>query len=256
MFHQASFLRVVFFFAGAGLGMRHEALDAGAVGFEERSQFLGGRECNEVPRDKQLVVESGGRILDDNIFAVAAQDDANRRLVPLLHFVGLPPVDVEVHLPGITVFERPNLEINEDMAAQAAVIKDEVDVLVLTADRDAFLPSLETKPLAQFQQERLQVIEERGFKIRLDVLRPLSQAGEFQHIRIANEIVDGLLRLLPASTFDDRLLVGRETGAFIKQAADLTLELTDGPIALEAFILEEGPFPRIVDREEFLELRP
>jgi hypothetical protein len=42
----------------------------------------------------------------------------------------------------------------------------------------------------------------------------------------------------------------------VEEAANLTLELADGPVALQAFIFEKGAFPWVVNADEFLELAP
>ena len=51
-------------------------------------------------------------------------------------------------------------------------------------------------------------------------------------------------------------LVFRETGALVKQRADLALELAHGPVALEAFVFIEGAFERVANADEFDELSP
>ena len=107
-----------------------------------------------------------------------------------------------------------------------------------------------------FELEGLKVGEERGFKIGFQVFRPLSEAGELQDVGVTNEIGEGLLWFLFPCSFDDGLLVGGETGALIKQGADLTTELSHGPVCLEAFIFIEGPLPGIIDGDEFDQLAP
>jgi len=65
------------------------------------------------------------------------------------------PIVYAFLLPGIGVFEWPNLEINQQMAPQASMVEDKIDVIVLIADTDSSLPSFEAKPGTQFQQKVL-----------------------------------------------------------------------------------------------------
>ena len=152
--------------------------------------------------------------------------------------------------------EWAGLQIHQNVAAQTAVIKNEIDVVVLATDGDTFLPGLETKALAQFEEKRLKMIKERTFKIGLQIFRTLREAGKLKHVRITDEIGNGLLRRLFPGAIDDRALVGREARAFVKQASDLTLELADGPIALQAFVLVESALPWVVQLDEFLQFGP
>jgi hypothetical protein len=64
------------------------------------------------------------------------------------------------------MFEGADFQVDEDMAAQAAVIEDEVDVVVLPTDGDALLPGLEAEATAEFEQEGLEVVS-RAFRDRI-----------------------------------------------------------------------------------------
>jgi hypothetical protein len=66
-------------------------------------------------------------------------------------------------LPRVPMAEWPDLEIHQYMAAKEAMVKYQVDKVVLIADGDSFLPSFKTKAGAEFQEEGLQMIQEGGF---------------------------------------------------------------------------------------------
>jgi hypothetical protein len=72
-----------------------------------------------------------------------------------------------VNLPGIAVTEGADFQIEQHMAAQAPMIEHEINAVVLVADRDAKLSRLETKPSAEFEEETLHVVEQRGLEIVL-----------------------------------------------------------------------------------------
>jgi len=55
---------------------------------------------------------------------------------------------------------------------------------------------------------------------------------------------------------NDNAFVFGEASALVEKETDLPLELAHGPAAEEAFVFVERPLPRIVEAEEFDELRP
>jgi len=63
------------------------------------------------------------------------------------------------------VFERAHLEIDQQVTAQAAAIENEIDIVVLVANREALLPSFEAEPGAKLQMEALEVIEQCRFEL-------------------------------------------------------------------------------------------
>ena len=51
--------------------------------------------------------------------------------------------------------KRSDLEIQQYVAAKETMVKDQVDIVVLIADGDPFLPGFKTKAGTQFQEEGL-----------------------------------------------------------------------------------------------------
>jgi len=193
-----------------------EGLDALTVGFQESTEFFGRWESDEVAGDEEFVVDPGGGELDGGTLMITAKDDADGRGVAIIHPVGFPPVEVEIHLPGIAVFERSDFQIDEDVATESAVVENEINVVVLPPHGDAFLPGLEAKPVAEFEEEGLEVAEECALKVGFEIFRALDQAGEFRDIGIADQVGDGFLRFLFSGTLDDGFFIGREAGALVE----------------------------------------
>src|SRR5271166_3503150 len=133
------------------------------------------------------------------------------------HHLLLEIIEVEIHLSGVPMTKRSDLEIQQYVAAKETMVKDQVDIVVLIADGDPFLPGFKTKAGAQFQEECLQMIEEGGFEIRLAIRGPFGEPREFKHVRIAQERGDRGGRVLRASSADDGFLVGREAGTLVQR---------------------------------------
>jgi hypothetical protein len=70
------------------------------------------------------------------------------------------------------------------VTAQTAVIENEVNVVMLVADRDAFLPRLEAETRTEFQKEFLQVIKQRRFEFAFPKSWALIKNQLIQHLRV------------------------------------------------------------------------
>ena len=138
------------------------------------------------------------------------------------------------------------------------MVENEVDVVVLVADGDALLAGLETEAGSEFEEEGLEVIQQRLLQVLFQVVGLFSESGELQHVRVADEVGDeqrsfgGLL----AGVVDNGFLVGGKGGAVVEQGADLSLELAFRPVSLEALVFVEGAFPRVIQTNEFKEVTP
>jgi hypothetical protein len=62
-------------------------------------------------------------------------------------------VEVEIHFAGIFGFELSGLKFDHDKAAERQMVKQQIDVEIIFADRDMKLPSDEGESLAQFDEE-------------------------------------------------------------------------------------------------------
>ena len=70
-------------------------------------------------------------------------------------------VDIHLHLPEVLVGQLPDLEVQEDEGPGEPVVEHQIDEEMLAVERDPLLAGHEGKPLAQFQEERLQVGNQR-----------------------------------------------------------------------------------------------
>jgi len=156
------------------------ALDCFAVVLDEFSKLFGRRKRYQVTRDEELIVQTCGRELNLRLIFVAAEDDADGWIVVGSHHLLLEIIEVEIHLSGVPMTKRSDLEIQQYVAAKETMVKDQVDIVVLIADGDPLLPGFKTKAGAQFQEECLQMIEEGGFEIRLRYTRAVRRAPRIQ----------------------------------------------------------------------------
>ena len=62
---------------------------------------------------------------------------------------------VHVHLADVVVLHVVDLEVDQHKAAQDAVVKNQVHLVVCVVQRDAVLPPDEGEALAQLQQKWL-----------------------------------------------------------------------------------------------------
>ncbi len=95
--------------------------------------------------------------------------------------------------------------------------------VVLLPDRTVgFDEALEVLGLGQGNEiagdEEL-VVEERFFEVAFKLVRLLCQAGEFEHVRITDEVGDVLRGVegLLAGVLDDSVFVGGKAGAFVEE---------------------------------------
>jgi Aminotransferase class-V len=154
--------------------------------------LLRGGQGGEIAGDEEGVVHASGGKLDLRAIAIAAQEDADGWKIALGLHVGLEPVHVKVHLAGISGLEGTDFQINEDVAAESTVVEDEIHPVVPASFRHAELAGLEAEACPQFQQEALEVIQERGLQIILGVGGEIGKAGEFEDVGIPQHVGDGL----------------------------------------------------------------
>ena len=135
-------------------------------------------------------------------------------------------VEIEVHLPGISVGELADLEVNYHQAAEPAVEEEEVDAIPLVADAQATLATDEGKLAAQLEEEGLEVVDERLFQIVLGVL--VLETEELEDERIAHLFVgaEGVAGLCLCALGEHGSLVPGEGGTLIELGGDLAVELT------------------------------
>lgn len=94
------------------------------------------------------------------------------------------------------MFKPTNLQINQHKTFQQEVIKHQVDEEMLGFGGDAILTANERKTFAQFEQERLQVLDDCRFKIGLVELRLVGEIQKVEDIGLLDDLY-GLADRLP-----------------------------------------------------------
>jgi hypothetical protein len=84
---------------------------------------------------------------------VGAQQQSYGRVIVCLHHLVLVIVHVEIQLRSILVAKTVNLQIDDDVALQDAVIENKVGFKIILINEDSFLSSLEAEAAPHLQQE-------------------------------------------------------------------------------------------------------
>lgn len=138
-------------------------------------------------------------VFDEQLVLVAAEDDADRRVVAIAVFLAGEVAQIQVHLTDVVGLHVVDLQINEDEAAQDALVKDQINLVVRVVQRNAVLPPDEGETLAEFEQELLEVVAKNRFELGFRYLIRLGDFQELEDVRLAQQ-VGGL--------FDDLALRG------------------------------------------------
>ena len=68
-------------------------------------------------------------------------------------------VHVEVQLRGVLMTETVDLQIDDDVTLQNAVVEDEIGLEVVLVNEDALLTILEAETVSHLQEEPLKVVQ-------------------------------------------------------------------------------------------------
>ena len=135
-----------------------------------------------------MAVVLGERILDDGVALVRTEDDADGRVVALVHLLAGLVVDVHLHLSDVLMGEIARFEVDKDEAFQNIVIEHEVDMKVPPVEVDVLLPCDEGEAAPKFQEKFLQVVDERLLKVGFVKTRALLHTQKFKNVGIADNI--------------------------------------------------------------------
>jgi hypothetical protein len=81
------------------------------------------------------------------------------------------PGHVEFHLPFVAGVEAARLEFDGNQRSQRAVEEEQVQVVVVRADGHPLLAGDEAEPVAELEQKRVQLPQERGLQLGLAEVR-------------------------------------------------------------------------------------
>lgn len=204
-------------------------------------EFLLGRQMQLVAtgEDISLLLLAQG-VLHHGIVLVRAKDHTQRRVVAFGSTLAVVVVHIELDLAEIAMSQLADLEIDEHIALEHRVIEDQVDIEMVAVDGDTLLARHECKTLAQFEQESLQVVDERLLQLGLDQPRGLRQAEELDDHRVFQHIERLHHFLAMRCQSHQALLVLAFCQTVVQQAGRLALELTHGPRVSDRFDFVEG----------------
>ena len=203
-----------------------------------------------------MAVVLGKGVFDDGVALVRTEDDADGRVVALVHFLAGVVVDVHLHLPDVLMGEIARFEVDEDEAFQDIVIEHEVDMKVAPVEVDVLLPCNEGEPAPKFQKEFLQVVDERLFEVGLVKTRALLHAQKFKNVGIADNIFGQFCGFARGRVRDDGVIVMTCEQSLIGEGIDLPFELTGTPIRFGAFVHIKLPRLLIFDAHNEAVVRP
>ena len=89
-------------------------------------------------------------------------------------------VHVEIQLGSVLVAEAVNLQVDDDMAFQDAVVEDKVGFVVVLVNKDVLLAILEAEAAPHLQEKPLQVVQNGRLQLCLCIGIQLFHAKKLQ----------------------------------------------------------------------------
>ena len=191
-----------------------------------------------------------GGVLDEQLVLVAGEDDADGRVVALGGFLGGEVAEIHVHLADVVMFDVVDFQIDQDEAAEDAVVEDEIDPVVGVVEGDAVLPADEGEALAEFQEEGLEVIAEESFEISLGDAVRLGNFQELEDVGIAEQFRRLGYDQPFACQGENSFPVFPCGEAEEKGSALLPLQLLHAPFFSNRLLLVKASFQGVMNREQ------
>jgi hypothetical protein len=88
---------------------------------------------------------------DPCLVLAGAQQNTHRRIVTICHHIIPIPAYIGIQLADVLMVELFKFKLNQNMAFEYSMVKDEIYTKMLVADQYAFLACLETKAVAELQ---------------------------------------------------------------------------------------------------------
>ena len=129
--------------------------------------------------------------------------------------------------------ECVRFQVDDDEAAEPAVVEEQIDPVPRIADAKAALASNECEVATQLQQESFQVKDQGFFDFGLGVF--VFEAQKLQHqgvfdLLLGGDLIFGLAAVVPRQ---HGCFVTAERRALVENGADLAIELLDRPASAE-----------------------
>ena len=142
---------------------------------------------------------------------------ARRRRFTALPVVPVQPAQVKLHLARVGRFKVADLQLDRDQASHVPVKEEQVDIVVVAVEGDSLLPLHEGKSCPEFEEEVLDLPQNRRFEILLAIgirkLEEVEHVGIPEHERRREFVLLAERRKLFADEF---LRFFRERRALIK----------------------------------------
>jgi hypothetical protein len=146
--------------------------------------------------------------------------------------------------------ELVEFEIDDDIAAEEAVVEDEIDEVVVFVEGEALLAGLEEKAFAEFEEEVFEAVDDSLFEIVFGVAGLVIEAEEFEDERLFQQVLWADDDLAFAGEFADAFFVAAKGEALVEAGGFLALEFWDGPAGVGGFDFVEAAFGGVFDGEE------
>ena len=188
------------------------------------------------------------------LFAAEQQADGGILLWQL--HVAVVVIDIHLHLTEVLMGEFAKFQIDDEVAAEDAVVKDEVEEVVVAIEGEPLLARLEEKAFSKLQKELFQVADDGGFQITLGVADLFIEAEEFEDVRFLEQILRRFDDLPLGGEAFHTGLVAAQQQALVQPGGSLTLQFGEGPVCAGGLNLVEAALVRILDGEEEDIVRP
>src|SRR6266446_5880281 len=126
-------------------------------------------------------------VFDFHVVLLRAEDDADGRLVTGSALLVVEKIEIEIHLAGKFRLERADLEIECDQRPEETVVKEQVNEILLPAQREPVLPPDERKAVTEFEDEVTQPFDKPVLEFAL--LHRLADAEELKVVRAFEHLV-------------------------------------------------------------------
>lgn len=111
------------------------------------SQLIFRRQVQLVTGCKYLVISFRKGKAHYGIALGIAKQDADGRVVAVIHHLAGVVVDVHLHLPQILMGKLADLQVNQHEAFEDVVVENKIDLVVVAVKGDPFLAGYEREPL-------------------------------------------------------------------------------------------------------------
>lgn len=126
---------------------------------------------------------------DDGLFGGFAEEEADGGVfVGELH-LAVVVVHIHLHLAEVLMRGFVELEVDDDVAAEEAIVEDEVHEVVVLIEGEALLAGIEEEAFAEFEEEVLEAIDDGLLEIGLGVAGLRIEAEELEHERLLQQVL-------------------------------------------------------------------